>query len=90
MTAPGEAIDVITRLGIAHEDSVGDHAPEIFGSLGIDGLVVGIGGRIEIDFRLRDVQKAPRLALGAFACFCAGQYVVWRCQNLGSAPRSRP
>ena len=90
MAAPGETIDVIARLGITHEDSVGNHVLEIFSGLGINGLVVGIGGRIEIDFRLRDVQKAPRLTLGAFACFRARQHVVrWR-QNLRRSPRSGP
>src|ERR1700686_2431417 len=41
---------------------------------------------IEIDLRLRDVQKAERLVLGAFACLGAGQLVIRRRKNFRGPP----
>ena len=50
--APGEPIDVITRLAVARQNAIINHAVEILSRFGVDGLVVRIGGRVEIDLRL--------------------------------------
>ena len=65
VAAPGRPVDVVARLGIADEHAGGDHGFEVLGGLGIDRAIVRVGRRIEIDLRLGDVQKAPRLALDA-------------------------
>ena len=90
VTAPGQPVDVVAGLVVAHEHAGGDHAPQILRRLGVDRAVIGIGRRIEIDLRLGDVQKAPRLAGGALARLGAGEHVIGRRQNLGGASRRRP
>ena len=89
-TLPSQAVGVVARLVVAHEHALGDHAAKVLARLGVDGVVVGIDGRIEIDLGLRDVQKAPRLALGAIARLRARQHVVRRSENLRRASRRRP
>jgi hypothetical protein len=83
--APGQPVDVIARYCVAHQHAGVDHALEVIGRLGVDRVIVGADRRIEIDFGLGDMQKAPRLALGVLARFRAGEHVVgWR-QNFGGA-----
>jgi hypothetical protein len=90
VAAPGRAVDVIARLGVANEHAGRDHGFEALGGLGIDRAIVGIGRRIEVDLRLGDVQKAPRLALGALARLRAREHVIGRGQNFGGTSRRRP
>ena len=60
---------------------------EVFRRLGVDGRVVGIDVGVEIDLRLRDVQKTPRLAGGPLARLGARQDIVRRRQHLAGAAR---
>ena len=87
--APGQPVDVVAGLRVADQDAGRDHAAEVLRRLGVDGAVVRVGRRIEIDLGLRDVQEAPRFALGAFACLGAGQHVIGRRQDLAGPPRRR-
>ena len=83
--APSEPVDVIAGLGVARQDAVGDHLCEILGRLGVDRAIVGVGRGVEVDLRLRDMQKAPRLARGARARLRAREHVIGRRQYLGGA-----
>jgi len=47
-----EPVDVIEGDGVADEDARRDHASEAFCALVVDGSIVRIDGRIEIDLRL--------------------------------------
>ena len=88
--APGQAVGVVAGLVVAHERAVGDHAAKILAGLGVDGAVVRVDRRIEIDLGLGDVQKAPRLAFRAIARFRARKHVVRRRKNVRRASRRRP
>ena len=90
VAAPGHPIDVVAGLGVADQHAGGDHGFKVLGGLGIDRGIVGVGRRIEIDLRLGDVQKTPRLALGALARLSAREHVIGRGQNFGGASRRRP
>ncbi len=85
--APGQPIDVVAGPGIAHEHAGRDHPLQVVRGLGVDGTVVGVERRVEIDLGLRDVQEAPRLAFGALARLGARQHVVGRREDLGGAAR---
>ena len=52
--------------------------------------VIRVDRRIEVDLRLGDVQKAPRLSFDAFARLGAGQHVIGRREDLGRAPGGGP
>ena len=90
VATPGQPVDVVAGLVVAHEHAGGDHALQIVGGFGIHGAVVRIDRLIEIDLRLGDVQEAPRLALGALARLGAREHVIGRRQHFGRASRRRP
>ena len=83
--APGQPVDVVAGLGVAHEHAGRDHAGEVLGRLGVDGAVIRVDRRIEVDLGLGDVQEAPRLALGALARLRAREHVIGRGQDFGGA-----
>ena len=85
--AAAQSVDIIARFRVADHDASRNHAREIFGRLVVDSAIVGVGRRIEINLGLGDMKKAPRLALGARACLSAGEHVIRRRQNFGSATR---
>src|SRR5262249_49493408 len=58
--AAGQAVDVVTGLGVADQHAGRDHAAEILGGLGIDRTIVGVYAGIEVDLGLGDVEEAPR------------------------------
>ena len=88
--APRQPVDVVAGRLVAHEHAGVDHAPKIFAGLRVDRGVMKIDRRIEVDLRLGDVQKAPRLSFGAFAGLCAGQHVIGRRKDLRPAPEGGP
>ena len=89
VAVPSQAVDIVTGLVVTEQHAGGDHVPQILGGLGVDHAIVGVDCRRKIDLCLGNVQKAPRLALGALARFRAGENVVGRRENFGRAPRRR-
>src|SRR5262249_24554874 len=71
------------------DDAGGDHPGEVLARLGVDRGRIGVDAGVEVDFRLRDVEEAPRLALGALARLGAREHVIGRRQDLGGAPGCR-
>src|SRR5262249_51625500 len=65
--AAGQAVDVVTGLGVADQHAGRDHAAEILGGLGIDRTIVGVYAGIEGDLGLGGLEGAPRLGFGARA-----------------------
>src|SRR5262249_22143606 len=55
--------------------------------LGVDGSVVRIDPRIEVDLGLRDVKEAPRFAIGALARLRAREHVIGRRKDFSGTSR---
>ena len=85
MIAHGQAIDVEAGGLLAHQHALVDHAADVFGALGVDLGGVGIGVRRQIDFGLRDVQEAPRPALGHSPCLLGVDHVIGRGDDIAGA-----
>ena len=85
--APGLPVDVVAGLGVADQHAGRDHPVDVLGCLGVDGAIVGINRRVEVDLGLRDVEEAPRLALGPLARLGARKHVVRGRQDFGCPSR---
>ncbi len=86
---PRRAIGVVVRVGVAHKDTLGDHALEVFCRRGVDGIGIGIGARRQVDLGLGDMQEAPRLAACPLARLRAGEHVIGRRDHLARTGRYR-
>ena len=89
MLAQGQPIGVIARRRIADQDAVGDQAAEIVGRFGVDRGGVRIGIERQVNLGLGNVQEAERLPGRLRAGFGAGQHIVGRGGNIGSAAGGR-
>jgi len=73
--AHDDAVDVVARRRIANEHARLQHAVEIVRGFRVDLRRVRIGIRRQIDFRLGDVEEAPRFARSARSRFSAREHV---------------
>ncbi len=85
-----QAVQVIHGPILADQDPGIDHLRQIPGTLGIDGIVVGIGPFRQIDFRFGDVQETPGAVPGAFAGLGGVEHIIgWR-HHVGGMFGHRP